>query len=171
MPVDLYYLEAGAPSRAVMMTAKMVGVELNLKTVDLFSGEHLKPEFLKMNPRHTVPTMDDNGFYMCESRAICAYLVEQYGKDDTLYPKDVKQRAIVDERLYFDMGVLYQRFAMVYYPVTFQGATKIEDKAKKDFHDGLAFLNTYLEGQKYVAGDKMTIADISVLASTSTFEV
>lgn len=31
------------------MTAKAVGVELNLKLTDLMSGEHLKPEFIKVN--------------------------------------------------------------------------------------------------------------------------
>jgi glutathione S-transferase len=42
------------------------------------------------------------------------YLVEQYGKDDSLYPKDPKKRAVVNQRLYFDMGTLYQRFGDLY---------------------------------------------------------
>jgi len=51
------------------------------------------------------------------SRAILAYLVNQYGKDDSLYPKDPKKRAIVDQRLYFDIGTLYQGL-MNYYVST-----------------------------------------------------
>ena len=38
------------------------------------------------------------------------YLVNAYGKDDKLYPKDVKTRAVVDQRLYFDMGAFYHHF-------------------------------------------------------------
>lgn len=42
------------------------------------------------------------------------YLAEKYGKDDSLYPKDVKKRALVNQRLFFDMGTLYQRFGDLY---------------------------------------------------------
>jgi len=63
-----------------------------------------------MNIQHTIPTMDDNGFYMNESRAMLQYLANKYSKDDSLYPKDPKQRAIVDMRLMFDQGTLYHRF-------------------------------------------------------------
>jgi len=43
------------------------------------------------------------------SHAISAYLVGKYGKDDALYPKDLQKRAIVDQRLHFDTGVLFPR--------------------------------------------------------------
>lgn len=48
MGIDFYYLPGSSPCRAVQMTAKAVGVELNLKLTDLMAGEHLKPEFLKV---------------------------------------------------------------------------------------------------------------------------
>jgi glutathione S-transferase len=43
------------------------------------------------------------------SRAILAYLVERYAKDDSLYPKDPKKRAVVNQMLYFDATTLWQR--------------------------------------------------------------
>ena len=67
-----------------------------------------------MNIQHTIPTMDDNGFYMNESRAMLQYLANKYSKDDSLYPKDPKQRAIVDMRLMFDQGTFYHRFMQAY---------------------------------------------------------
>lgn len=67
-----------------------------------------------MNPQHTVPTLDDNGFVIWDSHAINGYLIGKYGKDDALYPKDVEKRAVVDQRLHFDSGILFPRLgAMV----------------------------------------------------------
>lgn len=62
-----------------------------------------------MNPQHTVPFLVDvDEFTVCDSHVIMAYLVGQYGKDDSLYPKDLKKRAIVDQRLYFECGNIFQ---------------------------------------------------------------
>lgn len=168
--MDFYYLPGSAPCRSVLMTAKAVGVELNLKKLDLMSGEQMKPEFLKINPQHTIPTLDDNGFALWESRAIMGYLADQYGKDDSFYPKDPKKRAVVNQRLYFDMGTLYQRFADYYYPQILQKAPADPEKLKK-MEEGLEFLNQFLAGKKYVAGSEMTIADLSILATISTYEL
>nr|XP_023020999.1 glutathione S-transferase 1-like [Leptinotarsa decemlineata] len=114
MGIDFYYVPGSAPCRNVLLAAKAIGVELNLKLTDLMKGDHLTPEFIKINPQHTIPTLNDNGFALWESRAIMTYLQEQYGKDDSLYPKDPKKRALVDQRLYFDIGTLYSRFADYY---------------------------------------------------------
>lgn len=48
MPIDFYYIAPSPPARAVLMTAKDLGIDMNLKVVNLLAGEHLKPEFLKV---------------------------------------------------------------------------------------------------------------------------
>merc|ERR1712183_686704 len=109
-PIDVYGMPLSAPCRIVNMTAERLGLEYNFKFLDLMAGDHMKPEFLAINPMHNIPTMVDGEFVMNESRAIAAYLVNKYGKDDKLYPKDADVRARVDQRLYFDMGVFYKAF-------------------------------------------------------------
>lgn len=52
MPVDFYYTPGSPPCRAVLLTAKALGLELNLKPLDLHHGEHLKPEFVKVKFRN-----------------------------------------------------------------------------------------------------------------------
>ncbi|XP_055551709.1 glutathione S-transferase 1 isoform X3 [Wyeomyia smithii] len=168
--MDFYYLPGSAPCRAVQMTAAAVGVELNLKLTNLMAGEHLKPEFIKINPQHCIPTLVDGDFSLWESRAIMGYLVEKYGKDDSLYPKEPRKRALVNQRLYFDHGTLYQRFADFVYPQVFAKQPADPEKEKKML-DALEFLDKFLEGGKYVAGDSLTIADLSILATISSFDV
>nr|QHU79944.1 glutathione S-transferase D13 [Bemisia tabaci] len=168
-PLDLYYVPISGPCRGAMLAAKLLGVDLNLKLVDLPNKEQLKPEFLRMNPQHTVPTLDDNGFYLYESRAIITYLANRYGKCDTLYPKDPIKRAMVDQRLYFDMGTLFQRFGDYWFPYMFAGAPRDTAKLAK-LEEAFGFFDTMLEGSIYAAGDTITVADAALAASVSTIE-
>lgn len=48
MPIDLYYVPGSAPCRSVLLAAKALGVDLNLKYLDLMKGEQLTPEFIKV---------------------------------------------------------------------------------------------------------------------------
>ena len=168
--MDFYYLAGSSPCRSVIMTAKALGVELNKKVLNLQAGEHLKPEFVKINPQHTIPTLVDNGFALWESRAIMVYLVEKYGKTDSLFPKCPKTRAVINQRLYFDMGTLYKSFADYYYPIIFAKAPADPENFKK-METAFEFFNTFLEGHTYAAGDSLTVADIALLATVSTFEI
>lgn len=49
MSIDLYHAPGSAPCHAVRLVAAALGVDLNLKMTSLQAGEHLKPEFLKVN--------------------------------------------------------------------------------------------------------------------------
>lgn len=48
MPLELYYIHASPPSRTILMVARELGIEFDLKEVNLLTGEHLKEEFLKV---------------------------------------------------------------------------------------------------------------------------
>jgi len=170
MSIDYYHIDASPPCRGPRLTAKALGVDLNLKKVDLFGAkEHLKPEFIKMNPQHTVPTMDHNGFYLWESRAICTYLADSYGKDDSLYPKCPMARAVVHQRLNFDLGTLYNKFGQCFFPIILRGASEIPDEKKTALYDALCLLDGFINSSGgYVAGDHITIADHSIAATVSS---
>lgn len=60
-----------------------------------------------------MPTLEDGDFYLFDSHAINAYLVSKYGKTDSLYPKELQKRAIVDQRLHFDSGILFPRMGAI----------------------------------------------------------
>lgn len=168
MPIDLYYHPLSPPSRSVMLTAKAVGVDLNLKKLDIMKGEHMTPEFLAINFQHTVPTFIDGHIKLWESRAICSYLASQYGKDDTLYPNNPRARCMVDARLYFDMGTLYRRWADYAYPAV-RGMKPDPEKLEK-VHEALGWLNNFLMEYTFAAGNKVTVADHCLVSSVSTME-
>ena len=92
------------------MACEALGIDYKYVLCDLQEGDNFKPEYLKINPQHTVPTLNDNGFIVTESRTIATYLSDKYGKDDKLYPKDLGVRSTVDARLYFDIGTFYKAF-------------------------------------------------------------
>ncbi|KAH8331065.1 hypothetical protein KR067_011085, partial [Drosophila pandora] len=168
--MDFYYMPGSGGCRTVLMVAKALGLELNKKMLNVKAGEQMTPEFLKINPQHTIPTLVDNGFSVWESRAIAIYLVEKYGKDDSLYPKDPQKQAVVNQRLYFDLGSLADSFTKYYYPFIQTGKPGSDDDLKR-IDTTFGFLNTFLEGQDYVAGDHLTVADFAILSSVSTFDI
>ncbi|XP_045777755.1 glutathione S-transferase 1-like [Maniola jurtina] len=170
--IKLYHFPVSSPSRAAVFAARIIGVPVEIIILDLTKKEQMNESFIKINPQHCVPTLDDNGFVIWESRAIACYLADKYGKEDTLYPKDLQRRAVVNQRLYFDSSFLYPRIRAICYPIIFEGATEIKDKLKEDLNNTLGFLNQFLEGNKWVAGDHVTVADTAILASlTSILEV
>ncbi|XP_044596244.1 glutathione S-transferase 1-1-like [Cotesia glomerata] len=171
MTIDLYYLSLSPPSRAVILLTKALGIHLNLKVIDVSKGEQYKSKFIKVNPQHTVPTIDDNGFILTESRAIMGYLVDKYAKNDSLYPKDPKQRGIVDERLYFDLTRLYYNIFNAYIFVAFGMSNSVDDDKVKQIARGFEILNTYLENSEFVAGENLTIADFSIVISVGLAEI
>lgn len=83
----------------------------NFREINLGKGEHLSEEYLKINPQHTVPTLIDDGKTLWDSHAINTYLIGKYAKDDSLYPNDLYQRALINQRLFFDCSVLFTGIA------------------------------------------------------------
>ncbi|XP_020818168.1 glutathione S-transferase 1-like [Drosophila serrata] len=158
--IVLYGVDLSPCVRSVKLVLKALNLKYEFKEVNLQKGEHLQEAYLKMNPQHTVPTLDDNGTYLWDSHAIATYLVDKYGKSDELYPKDLAKRAIIDQRLYFDASVIYAGLAGVTGPFFAHGKTEVAQEQLDTIHRGLAHLETFLSNGKYLVGDTLTIADL-----------
>ncbi|XP_055859301.1 glutathione S-transferase 1-like [Episyrphus balteatus] len=164
----LYYAARSPPCRAVLLAAAEIGIELDLRPMNLAGGEHKTPEFLKLNPQHTIPVLDDNGVVITDSHVICAYLADKYSKNDNLFPKELVARNNVMTRLYYDCGHLFPRLRMAVEPVFYFGKKGIPLETIEYItkaYDGLEFC---LTGQPFVCGQHMTIADLCCIASMST---
>lgn len=78
MVLTLYMSEFSPAVRATLLTIKALNLDVVFKEINLMKGEHLQPEFLKKNPLHTVPTLEDGEFVVVDSHAINSYLVGSY---------------------------------------------------------------------------------------------
>lgn len=116
--LTLYFFAGSGPSRAVFLLAKYLKLDFEVKNINLGAGEQLKPEFLKLNPQHTVPVLVDGDFVLSESRAILAYLVNSRAPGSDLYPTNPKARALVDHRLYYDSNHVYAKVAEIFVSFT-----------------------------------------------------
>lgn len=151
----------GSPGvNAVLLTAHAVGLDYKFQLVDLLKRENKTPEYAKLNPQQTIPTFDDNGKIICDSHAMLPYIVGKYGADDSLYPKDLYQRALVDQRLHFDNGILYPRMDLCFADI-FKTKGDVSEGSKKLILDAFDTLEKFLELSPYVAGNTLTVADFS----------
>lgn len=131
----------------------------------------MKPDFLKINPTHTLPTLDDNGFILWDSHAINTYLLTKYGGNNhELYPSNIAERSKIDQFLHFDGSTLFPRFGTIAGEIFFQGRPEISELGLSRAAEALSFLNTFLEKSKYLTGDKLTAADISCASVPLTFQ-
>lgn len=91
-----FYDCSTAPSpRRVRIFLAEKGVELPTVQVDLRSGEHLQPEFLRINPWATVPALVlDDGTTITEAVAICR-CIEETWPDPPLMGRDARDKAVV----------------------------------------------------------------------------
>ncbi|KAF6210727.1 hypothetical protein GE061_013837 [Apolygus lucorum] len=161
---DIYYTPGSPPSGMILMALKVMNVDANLKRVDLANQEQLRPEYLKINPQHTVPAMDDNGFAIGESRAILAYMASM--THSPLYPPCPFKKGKIDEMLFFDVGRLYPSFQRVY---DIRGKSP-SDQDKKLLSDSLGMFEEFLSRNGMAASESMTIADLSILTTVSLTE-
>ena len=166
--MKLYYHPASTTSRIVQMFATDQGVDLDYEVVDLFTGEHYKPPYSDMNPSCMVPMLEDGDFRLTESAAIIRYLADKVGSP--AYPKDLKERARVNEMMDWLNSNMYKDFGYgVVYPQAFPHHKRPTDEVqagtldwgKQKTQRWLEILDTKLIGPKkaFLCGDKITLAD------------
>ncbi|XP_059048800.1 glutathione S-transferase 1-like [Achroia grisella] len=173
MTLVLHKVDRSPPVRAVLMTIEILDLKYKPVEVDTLAGEHLKPEYLEKNPMHTVPLLEDGEFPLADSHAIMTYLVSKYGaeKHKELYPTDLNIRATINQRLYFEAGVLFPKIMAMSRPMFRKETNGPNQQHIEDTEDAYGVLERYLQKSKFLAGDHLTLADISIVATISTYEI
>lgn len=96
----LYHHCFSPPSRMALLTIRNLGLNIQIKNIDIYKGEQNSPQYLKINPLNQVPAYVEGNFLLAESKAIATYLANS--SKSFLYPTDCKKRALIDAKLYYD---------------------------------------------------------------------
>lgn len=168
MTMKLYYHPASPFARKARIAASLLGIELELHLVDLFSGEGQKPEFTRLNPNGKVPTLVDGEFSLWESNAILHYLAAQV-PETPLFPADARVRADILRWQFWEASNWAPAcgahvYEYILKPIMGLGEADQAElkKAGERFHRFAKVLEAQLATQPWLTGDAMTFADISV---------
>lgn len=103
MAIKVYGAAASTCTKRVLTALEEKNVSYELVPVNFAVAEHKSPEFLKKQPFGKIPVLEDDGFLVFESRAICKYIAKKYaGQGTKLIPdeNDVKGYALFEQVSY-----------------------------------------------------------------------
>ena len=177
--MKLYFHPASTTSRPVALFAADHSIELEYKVIDLFAGEQARPAFGAINPNQAVPVLEDGDFRLTESSSILKYLAEKFGSP--AYPSELRQRSRVNERMdWFNTslsrelcyGFLYPQILPAHKRPDEQAQRQTIAWARRNATRWLSVLNDrWLGDNRYVCGERITIADYLGIAQLTVGEV
>jgi glutathione S-transferase len=164
--MKLYYAP-GACSLGIHVLLEEIGKPYDLQKVNLQEGEHFKPEFLKINAKSKVPTLQrDDGSILTEFPAIATWLARK-NPDKGLIPSDPDTEARVLEALDYIVATMHmQGFSRMFRPAAYAPSEADHDtvkaRGKEIFEKGLKLIDKALDGKQFLGGDKLSIADAAL---------
>jgi glutathione S-transferase len=163
--IDVYAFSTPNSVR-VPIALEELGLEYNLKPVNIRKGEQKELAFRKLNPNGKVPLLvDPDGpsgrqFVLSESAAILIYLAEKTGR---LLPYNGEERMRVFEQIFFHVTGIGPAFGQAGY-FQKQAPEQIPlalERFKAESARVMTVLDGVLASRKYTAGNEYTIADIA----------
>lgn len=165
--MKLYMHPVSTGARPVRLLIAENGIACDEELVDIMKGAHHQEPYASLNPNRLVPMLEDGDLRLTESSAILKYLADKY--DLPSYPKDLKQRARVNEAMDWLNTQFYRDFGYGFvYPQLFPHHKRRSDEAhagtiewgQQGARRWLQVLNDHWIGDKpYLCGNEITIAD------------
>jgi glutathione S-transferase len=154
-----------------IITAEHCGSPVELVDVDLGGGEQHGAAYRAINPNGRVPTLVDGSFVLWESNAIMQYLAEKAG-ERSIWPDDIRARADIARWQFWDvahLGPAARPFQWEYLIKAMLGLGDPDEAAiaaaEAPFRACIDIVETTLGSQPYLAGERLTLADISIAAT------
>jgi glutathione S-transferase len=167
--VKLYDSAIAPNPRRVRVFLAEKGIEVPTVSIDIVKAENRQPAFLVKNPLGGVPVLElDDGTTLSESTAICRYF-EEVQPDPPLMGTDARDRASVEmwlRRVEFEVAFpIMQTFRNThdFFKGRIPQVAEWGTVCRKQALEQLAWLDGEMADRPFVAGDRYTIADITLL--------
>lgn len=151
----------------VRWTAMLLGAPFEWIETDVVAGSTRTEEFLKLNPAGQVPCIVlPDGRVLAQSNAIIVYLAQVH--DGELVPSDPFERAKVNEWLFWEQYSHEPYIAVRRFQKAFLGKRdeEIDPKLMERGRKALGQMELQLRKTAFIAGDRLTVADIALVAYT-----
>jgi glutathione S-transferase len=159
--MKLYWSWSINPQK-VRLALNELGLPHEVSYLDLFEGEHLTPEFARLNLNRKLPVLNDDGFVLWESNAILAYLGE---RECRLWPLDAHGRGDAMRWLFFEARHLSEPIGTLWFnDAVGPEVDRLPDRdvwrrAKQSLVGPLHVLNTHLTARNWMLGADFTLVD------------
>ncbi len=174
--MKLYDCQMAPNPRRVRVFLAEKGVDIPKTEVSIIEGENLKPEYLAVNPRGLLPTLElDDGNRIDETIAICRY-IEETQPEPNLMGRDALEKAQIESwqrHMEFDgLNPTGEMFRNSFDPFKNRGLPGLENvqaipelaaRGKAGVERFYERLEQRLSQSTYIAGERYTVADITAL--------
>ena len=149
----------------VKWTAEAVGRPYAWIETDILQGESRTPAFLAMNPAGQVPAVIlEDGRPLAQSNAIILHIAE----GSHIIPKDPYDRARMLEWLFWEQYSHEPYVAVARFQVKYLGKPvgELESRIVERGEAALARMELALQDGPFLLGDRLTLADVALVAYT-----
>lgn len=165
--IKLYDVPLSGHAHRPRALLKLLNIEYQTIAVDMMSGEHKSPEFLKINPLGQVPAFIDDSVVLRESTAILVYLALKYDDKRTWLPSD-PAAAQVQAWLSVSSKEVYEGPCAARISKLFKAPIDHGKAVEKAYQLFDTLFEPHLEKNNWLVGEKPTIADIANYAYIAT---
>ena len=149
----------GACSMAPHIVMEESGEKYTPKKLNLASGEHKTPEYMKIHPLARVPALLlDDGSPLTENTAILPYLGKRFG----LWPKDALAEARALSLIGYFASSVHPAHAHISRPERYATDTSyfpnIQEQGRKTFYGFLKQIDSMLAGRQWFS-DQYSVLD------------
>lgn len=169
--LKLYYAPQTRAVRARWMLEE-IGAPYELVRLDLSAREQKNPEYLKLNPNGTVPTLVDDDLILYESAAIVQYLADKFPEKHLAPAVGTAARGRYYQWIHYAMNALEPPAVTFFLHTTgarlgrpqHERLPQLVPEAKVELEAALKVVDDNLAGKDFMLGQQFTGADVMIAA-------